>query len=133
MKHDTPKNDHEEALGPTSTTIAFGGAEITLTVSDAKAMETALLTYLTSVDTKEVEDRDYLLAQTRGGPAWIDTDGVVRISGWLLQSHRDGLVLSYRMPAPEEAGVVKGYVAALVREETWRVAQIRVERIKRRR
>jgi hypothetical protein len=132
MNHDAQNNDHD-AMGPPSTTIAYGGAEITLTVSDAKAIESALVAYLDVVDVKEVEDRDYLLAQTRGGPSWIDTDGVVRISAWLLQTRPTGLVLTFRMPAPDEAGVMKGYVASLIREEKWKVAHIDVERIRRRR
>ena len=133
MNHDDQNNDHDDAMGPPSTTIAYGGADITLTVIDAKAIETALIAYLEFVDVKDVEDRDYLLAQTRGGPTWIDTDGVVRISSWVLQSRPSGLVLTFRMPAPEEAGVLKGYVAWLVRDETWKVAHIAVERIRRRR
>jgi hypothetical protein len=116
-----------------STTIAFGGAEIPLTVDDARAMQTALLTYLASVDTSHVEDRDYLIARTKGAPAWIDTDGVVRISAWVLQPRSDGLVLTYRMPTPEEAPVIKGYVAVLVHEDPWRVVDIGTERIRRRR
>lgn len=132
MNHDA-QNDEQDAMGPPSTTIAYGGAEITLTVNDAKAIESALVAYLEVVDVKDVEDRDYLLAQTRGGPAWIDTDGVLRISAWLLQSRPSGLVLTFRMPAPEEAGVLKGYVASLIREENWKVAHIDVERIRRRR
>lgn len=126
-------NNIDDTSEPQSTTIAFGGAEIPLTVDDAKAMQTALLTYLTSVDTSHVEDRDYLIARTTGAPAWIDTDGVVRISAWVLQSRSDRLVLTHRMPAGEEADVIKAYVATLVRDDRWHVASIATERIWRRR
>ena len=54
------------ALGPPSATIAYGGTEITLTVIDAKAIEASLIAYLELTDTNDVEDRDYLLARTRG-------------------------------------------------------------------
>jgi hypothetical protein len=126
-------NTNDDELGPSSTTLTFGGSEITLTVGDVKAMQAALLTYLASVDTSQVEDRDYLIASTEGGLAWIDTDGVVRINSWVLQVGPHGLILRCRMPAPEGADVLHAYVASLVREDSWRVVRIASERIRRRR
>lgn len=43
------------------------------------------------------------------------------------------LGLTYRMPAPEDASVIKGYVATLVRDDQWSVVTIATERIRRRR
>jgi hypothetical protein len=126
--------DNNDAMGPEKTTIQWEGNDITLTVKDAKEMEAALLDYLASPAASKIDDRDYLAQSTRGGPAFIDSAGVVRISSWVLQSRRYGLVLSFRMPHPEQAPEVTAYLATVVREhDGWRVAEMSRERIRRRR
>ena len=113
---------------PQSTTIDWEGNRITLTVEDAKAMNAALLAYLNAADPSQLPDRDYLI-QWSQGPAFIDVDGVLRISTWVLGSEDDGLVLNCRMPAAEGATQRKEYVASLVRDEVWRVTRLRMKHV----
>jgi hypothetical protein len=121
-----------DELGPKSTTIDWGESRITLTVDDAKAMNTALLTYLNAADPSQLPDRDYLI-QWSQGPAWIDVEGVVRINVWVLQSEAEGLVLNCRMPTAEGARDRKEYVAPVVRDDVWRVTNVRAKYVHLRR
>jgi hypothetical protein len=126
------KKNENDASGPKSTTIKVGGNTLTITLDDAKAMEAALVSYLAAADTKEIEDRDELLQWTRGGPSWIDENGIVRISEWLLEVRGQDLVLTYRMQGMEDAPAIKGYAARLAHEDSWRVVSVHVVRIRRR-
>jgi len=121
-----------DELGPKSTTIDWGDSRITLTVEDAKAMNAALLAYLNAADASQMPDRDYLI-QWSQGPAWIDVDGVVRINIWALRAEDEGLVLTCRMPAAEGARERKEYVAAIVRDDVWRVTNVHAKYVRLRR
>jgi hypothetical protein len=110
-------------MGPQSTTIDWAGNQIALTIEDAKAMNAALLAYLNAADASQVPDRDYLI-QWSQGPAFIDVDGALRIGIWVLRSEDEGLVLNCRMPAAEGAREKEEYVAALVRDDVWRITRI---------
>jgi len=116
-------------MGHQSTAIEWSGNQITLTIEDAKAMNAALLNYLNAADPAQLPDRDYLI-QWSQGPAFIDVDGVLRISTWVLRSEDEGLVLNCRMPAAEGARERREYVAALVRDDVWRVTRIRAKYVR---
>jgi hypothetical protein len=117
---------------PQSMTIDWGRSRITLTTEDAKAMNAALLAYLNMADASQVPDRDYLI-QWSQGPAFIDVDGVLRISTWVLKSMDEGLVLNCRMP-PGAGGIERReYIASLVRDDGWRVTRVRPIQVRLRR
>jgi hypothetical protein len=113
-------------------TIMDGGSRITLTVEDAKAMNAALLAYLDAANSSEVPDRDYLI-QWSQGPAFIDVDGALRISTWVLKSTDEGLVLNCRIPTGAAAIERREYTASLVHDDGWRVTRVRPIHVRLRR
>jgi hypothetical protein len=128
----TMEYDNEAFKGPQETNINIEGSKTKITLDDVATLKVSLLEYLERVNSAEVEDRDYLIRITAGAPASIDTEGLVRIGGWLLQSRDRGMCLTYRMPSGGD--VIKGYLAEIKREnKVWRVVALRAERIHRRR
>src|SRR5262245_58831594 len=62
------------------TVIHVGGADVTLTLDELKAIRTALVDYLKA---SSYEDRDAILGWSQG-PAFIDSQGTARIGPWVL-------------------------------------------------
>jgi hypothetical protein len=123
----TMSGDDHKVESLDRTVLRVGDADVPLTRDDVKAMRDALLEYLKGSD---YQDRDALLGWTRG-PAWIDTDGRVRIGPWLLGSDGKDLVLRYRELPGRHAG--KAHRATLARKDgAWTVTGLVMERIRTR-
>ncbi len=110
------------------TVVRSGDAEVTVTLQDVKAIQTALLEHLKGSDD---EDRDDLI-RWANGPAWIDSAGSARIGPWLLGSDDGGLYVRYREPPGALAGKAhKAYLAE--RDGAWSIRSLLTERIRVRR
>jgi hypothetical protein len=92
------------------TTLRVGDVDVTLTLSDAKAIEVALRGYL---KTSDYPQRDELIQWT--GPAFIDGDGSVRLGVWLLHAEGKDMVLSYRQFLGPQGGF--GHKAYVTRQD----------------
>jgi hypothetical protein len=109
------------------TVIRVGETEVSLTLDDAKAIRAALLDYLKA---SSYEDRDELIRWT--GPAFIDTEGKVRIGVWLLGSDGKDIYLRYRERPGQN--MAKAHRAFLTKENgTWTVSNLMMEHISLRR
>ena len=106
--------------------IRQGETEVRITSDDARQIRIALLDALRQ---SKLGDRDELVAFTEPLPAWIDSDGRVMISGWLLQLRNQQLVAIYRLSQNEERAV--GYAAFVIKDdEGWQVTRIVPEKIR---
>jgi hypothetical protein len=115
--------------GPKETVIRHGGADMRITLDDAKSMRESLHDFLKKSD---FGDKDQLLDDMKGIPGWIDSDGVVRPGGWLLESRGTDLVLTYRMNQNERRAV--GYAAFVTKGATgWQVTKVEPAKIRFRR
>jgi hypothetical protein len=107
------------------TVLQVGGAEVTLTVADLKAIRDALLEYLKQ---SQYEDRDPLIRRS-GGPAWIDPQGTARIGPWVLGVDGNDIYLRYREPPGQLAG--KAHKAIIEKKDgAWTIRRLDMERIR---
>ena len=107
------------------TVLRVGDADVAVTLADVKAIQAALLDYLKRSD---YGDRDELIGWTRG-PAWIDTEGMVRIGPWLLGSTDKQIYLRYR-EAPGRLAA-RAHKALLARKDgKWTVTDVVMEKIR---
>jgi hypothetical protein len=122
-----PQPSQDELGGKDRTTIAVGDTQVPLAAQDAGAIKAALIDYLT---TWNGQDRDALLRDTASDPAWIDSDGDLRIGAWLLEADQEHLFLMRREPSGKYAG--RAHVAHLGKTDKghWVVRRIEIERIR---
>lgn len=107
--------------------LQVGDTEVAVTLADARAIRTALRSYLEASDYPE---RDEVLVWTRA-EAEIE-DGAVRIGPWLLGSERGEIVLRYREAATGLA--MKAHRAVVEKKDgVWTVTKVEMERIRPRR
>jgi hypothetical protein len=108
--------------------LRVGEADVSVTLSDAAAIRTALREYL---EKSSYEDRDALLPWTQGEPR-IGSDGTLRIGPWVLGSNGKELYLRYREPPGQLAA--KAHKALLKKDgENWIVSDLVMEHISVRR
>jgi hypothetical protein len=111
--------------GPNETVLRHNGADVPITLDDAKSMRESLLEYLKKSD---IGDKDQLIAATKYIPGWIDSDGKVRPGGWLLQSRGTDWVLTYRLSQNELRAY--GYAAIVTKGAPgWKVTKIESQMI----
>lgn len=116
------------------TTIDRPTGRLVLTLDDVTAIQKSLHAYLLATDRPDsgwFEDRERLLLEAQD-VGWIDADGAVRISTWVLDAQNEPLRLWLRIPGEETAPVIRAYVAELAYDEPWRVVSVTQARIRRR-
>jgi hypothetical protein len=105
--------------------LRVGDADVSVSLSDAAAIRTALQDYLKQ---SSYEDRDALLQWTQGTPR-IDADGTLRIGPWVLGTDGKEVFLRYREPPGQFAG--KAHKAILKKDgDAWSVSDLVMERIR---
>jgi hypothetical protein len=113
------------AGSPSETTVRGGGREVRISLEDAHQLRGALLQALKNT---ELQEGPRLLASAQALPAWIDADGRVMISGWLLQFRKGEPALAYR--ETHDASHATAYSAQIGgKRDGWSVGPIGKESI----